>query len=144
MNYPNDAGNANQFGEAPKKRSMLIWILPIGCLGLLIVCGGGGAYFAYWAYNFGVNNEAVVKAKEAVMSSDEVKALLGEPIEIGVPTNADSVQNGNTVSIQYAFPVKGGVKNGTMHLKAAMDGKTWKWSREELYVESEDGEKVSF
>ncbi len=101
------------------------------------------AYFVYWAFNMGVNNEAVVQAKADVMASAEAQELFGT-MEIGMPNELNNSQNGDQAIFDYKFPVSGSKQNGTMHLKAQMDGSTMKWSRTSLYVEATDGTRLDF
>src|SRR5262249_7242239 len=60
-----------------------LWVVPVGCLAPLVVCGGGIAMIFVVVFgaikSSDVYTEALARAKE----SEEVKALLGDPVEAG-------------------------------------------------------------
>lgn len=106
--------NTNQppMGNVQPKKSGAKWWL-IGCFTLLLLCGGGLALVGYPIYKIGVATaQAMTDAKTSIENSEEVKQILGAPIEVGQPTNTSSNANGDQMSIEITYPVKGSEKSG--------------------------------
>lgn len=105
------------------------WVVPSGCLGLLLSCGCLGAllFGVTWQAlrSTGVFVEAVTQAKQ----SPEVRQALGEPIEAGmVPQGSieshteDGAQRG---SANFSVPLKGPRADGTLYVEAYQNGDKW-------------------
>ncbi|MEZ6094635.1 MAG: cytochrome c oxidase assembly factor Coa1 family protein [Pirellulaceae bacterium] len=145
MSDPNYTPNYNPNMSQPPKRSKLIWIIPIGCLGILLVCGGIGGCVFYKFYGvFASAIEEFQAAEQQVKESKEVKELFGEPISLeGEPTTSNE-QDGNNVIVTIERKMSGSKQGGQMVLRARFDAQTWKMSRDELYVEADDGTRIDF
>ena len=125
----------NRGYEEPKK-SGRGWFAcgGIGCILLLLVCGGGiGLSFMF---GMPVVN-TIIEANTAVSSNQKVADALGSPVTIGQPVQRTA--EGNNVGLD--FPISGPKGSGTMKLD--LEWKSWnKWEMTGLTVEVKDGETI--
>jgi hypothetical protein len=104
------------------------WVVPSGCLGLLLSCGCLGAllFGVTWQAlrGTGVFVEAVAQAKQ----SPEVRQALGEPIEAGLMLQG-SIQTGNDQgSADFSVPLQGSKARGILHVEAYKNGDDWRFT----------------
>ena len=123
----------------PRKTSKWIWILPIGCLGVLLCCGGGifglGMYFALpFMEELGV-------AKDTIVNSEQVQEMVGVPVTVGDPTSQRQEQDGEKVQMFLVLPIEGDKGSGEAEVELIMNAETWEWSMESIKV-TVDGETV--
>ncbi|MEZ6094634.1 MAG: cytochrome c oxidase assembly factor Coa1 family protein [Pirellulaceae bacterium] len=131
------SGQPHQFQQTSGGSSKLLWIIPIGCLLVLLVCGGGISLIIFQGVNMVANNPAVNEAVELVENSPEVKELFGEPVTYS-GFNLDLQDNELTLN----KTVSGSKAKGKFYLEAFHDGNGWK--RRVLYVETSDGQRIDF
>ena len=120
MNSPDDIDNQD---EPPKKKGCMglswgCWV-GIGCLGILLVCGGGGAAFFYIGYKVGlvpVLEEGVKLAQDNAQAQRE----LGLPIEYTM-VGMQPTPNFNGL-VDYTYKITGSKHSGTMHIVARLVG----------------------
>ncbi len=125
----------NRGYEEPKK-SGRGWFAcgGIGCILLLLVCGGGIGL----AIMFGMPvANTLIEANTMGSSNEKVAAALGSPVTIGQPVQRTA--EGNNVGLD--FPISGPKGSGTMKLD--LEWKSWnKWEMTSLTVEVKDGETI--
>ena len=127
----------------PAKKSKLIWILPIGCLGILLCCGGGG--FGVFYFFGGIVTGAIEQvgvAVDTVENSTEVQAKIGTPVKC-VPTGEQrQQQDGENVEITQILSVEGPEGKGEGEVVIVFDAETFKWSTKSIKV-TIDGETIN-
>ena len=114
------------------------WVVPTGCLGLLLSCGCLGALFFGLTYQAlrgtGVFVEAVALAKQ----SPEVKQALGEPIEAGMMLQGSIQSNNDQGSASFSVPLEGPKAAGTLLVEAYKDGEQWKFTTLQVELPGQD------
>jgi hypothetical protein len=105
------------------------WVVPSGCLGILLSCGCLGAliFGLTWQTlrSTGVFVEAVAQAKQ----SPEVRQALGEPIEAGMMLQGSiETHNGDRGSANFSVPLKGSKAEGTLFVEAYKNGEKWQFT----------------
>ncbi|QRN99431.1 hypothetical protein JRI60_10600 [Archangium violaceum] len=110
------------------------WVVPTGCLGLLLSCGCLGALvfgFTYQALRgTGVFVEALTQAKQ----SPEVRQTLGEPIESGMMLQGSIQSQNDQGSANFSVPLKGPKADGTLLVEAYKNGDEWKFTTLQVEV----------
>ncbi|HEX8441165.1 cytochrome c oxidase assembly factor Coa1 family protein [Archangium sp.] len=110
------------------------WVVPTGCLGLLLSCGCLGAVF------FGVITQslrgsgAVVEAVALARQSPEVRQALGEPIEQGLWVQGRIHSGGDQESADVTLPLKGPKAEGTLRMEAYKNGDAWTFTTLQVEV----------
>ena len=110
------------------------WVVPTGCLGMLLSCGCLGALLFGLTWQTlrgtGVFVEAVAQAKQ----SPEVRQALGEPIEAGMMLQGTIQSHNDRGSARFSVPLKGSKAEGTLHVEAYKNGDDWKFTTLEVEV----------
>jgi hypothetical protein len=110
------------------------WVVPAGCLGMLLSCGCLGAII------FGVTFQAIkgssiyTEAIATASQSPEVREALGEPVTSdGLPQG--SVQTSNdTGTARLSIPLRGPKGEGTLVVDAYKRAGAWQYNRLEVDV----------
>jgi hypothetical protein len=106
----------------------------VGCILLLLVCGGGIGLSVLFGLPFA---RTIIEANTLVSSNEKVAAALGSPVTISQP--GQRPPDGNKVGLD--FPITGPEGSGTMKLD--LEWKSWtKWEMTSLTVEVKDGETI--
>ena len=134
-------GAANQ-AAPPAKKSKLIWILPIGCLGILLCCGGGFGLLGFWGYNLAYNNDGYNTAINAIQESAQVQKLVGSPVVIQRNMDVKTENEGATTRFIYGDTFSGPNGSGTAEIAVLMDNATREFTTESITVEI-DGETIN-
>lgn len=104
------------------------WLVPGGCLGLLLSCGCLGALFFGLGYqtlrSTGVFVEAVTLAKQ----SPEVQRALGEPIEAGLMIQGSIQSQDGSGSASFSVPLEGPLARGLLRAEAYKEGAEWRFT----------------
>lgn len=124
-----------QYAQPPKKRSPLIWIIPLGLVLLIapVICCGGMIFF-------GVNMaKAPINAGVSALNNDpEITDKLGSPIEAGSSFQLTNYQNNNgNGSAELGYDVSG--PKGSANVSGKMQLNSGTWSPDGLTVTFEDG-----
>jgi hypothetical protein len=108
------------------------WVVPIGCLIPLLVCGGLSTllYFVIVGSikSSDVYRESLVKAK----ASEEVKKALGEPIEAGFWVGGNIEVSNGSGNADLAIPISGPRGSATLHVVATKVDGRWQYSTMEV------------
>jgi hypothetical protein len=132
--FKDQPGELNQ-AVVPAKRSMLIWILPIGCLGILLCCGGGFGLLGYWGYNVFYDNPAYKSALNTIQESAQVQELIGSPVILTGLTPMESEANaGEAGWIKYAPSFSGPNGSATADILVVVDNATEEFAIESIIV----------
>ena len=139
MNNEFEAGSA----VAPPKKSKLIWILPIGCLGILLVCGLG-AGVVYYVFGGAITGaiEQISVGVDTIENSSEVQAKLGTPVTCEPTGEQTKQQDGSNIEMTFGMSVSGPKGSGTGEVVSFFDGETFEWSTKSISV-TIDGETMN-
>ena len=111
------------------------WMLPVGCLGLIL---GGAALFAgifFIAMSAIKSSEVYREALLRAQSHPAAVAQLGEPITDGWFVTGSVKFNNGRGNANLDIPVSGPKKSGTLHVLASTQGGDWVYEKLELAVE---------
>ena len=88
-------------------RRNLKWLIPVGCLGSLLVCAGGIGAIVLIVFGAIKSSDAYTEALERATSNAAVQAALGTPIQAGwFPTGSINT-SGSSGSADLAIPISG-------------------------------------
>ncbi len=142
MNESAESGSPGM-GAPPTKKSKLIWILPIGCLGILLCWGGGGVGVFYFFGGVVTGAlEQIAVGTDTIENSPEVQAKLGSPITCTPTGEQRQEQDGNNVQITQVVNVEGSEGSGVGEIVMYFDAEKFEWSTKSISV-TIDGEKIN-
>jgi hypothetical protein len=108
------------------------WVVPVGCLLPLVVCGGGVALIAYFAFNLLQSTEPYLDAVAKAKASPAVVAALGEPIQegrfVGGSFKVRHINGVETGEVNFAIPLSGPKGSGTLRVIGTKAGGKWTYS----------------
>ncbi len=130
--------NYDSTQEEPRKSGKGLFACGgIGCILLLLACGGGIAAVFTMAMPL-VNR--LNEAQAMVSENDQVIEALGDDLTFGQPSQRTK-QDGDQVKIEMDLPVSGSKASGTA--KMILGWKSFStWDLESLKVETEDGQTI--
>jgi len=124
-----------QFSQPKKKRSPLIWIIPLVLVLLVapVVCCGGAIFFGVGMF------KAPIEAGVAALNEDpEITEKLGSPIEAGSSIQLSNYENNNgNGGAELGYNVSGPKGSATVSGKMKLNSGTW--TPDGLTVTFEDG-----
>ncbi len=114
------------------------WLVPVGCLGPLLCCGGigGVAYFA--ASTMIKGSPAFAQAFAKASQNAEVKEALGTPLTPGFGMSGEMKETNGKGKADFSVPLSGPKGSGSLHVVAHSSGGVWTFER----VEVETGGKT--
>lgn len=118
------------------------WMLPVGCLGVILVGVAiiGGIFLV--AMSALKSSEVYKGALERARSNPEAAAALGGlPINDGWLVQGNVNFSGGSGTANLQIPVSGPKKSGTIQARAVYEGDAWMYERLDLVVEG--GETIS-
>src|ERR1700754_1584304 len=118
------------------------WMLPVGCLGLILVGVAviGGIFLV--AMSAMKSSEVYKGALERARSNPEAAVALGGlPIKDGWLVQGNVNFSGGSGTANLQIPVSGPKKSGTIQVRAVYEGGAWMYERLDLVVEG--GETIS-
>ncbi len=108
------------------------WVVPVGCLVPLVVCGGGVALIFSMVFGIIKGSEPYTEAVKRARAHPAVKEALGEPIEEGfMPTGSINTQNVNGVQSGKAdlvITISGPKGAATIRVVGNMTDGKWSYS----------------
>lgn len=113
------------------------WVVPVGCLGLLLSCGCLGAVLfgaAFQSFNSFGGASVVVDAVAQAKQSPEVRQALGQNIQTSLKISGSLQSSDDRGSADLSIPLDGDKADGTLYLEAYKDGEQWKYTRLEVEV----------
>lgn len=116
------------------------WMLPAGCLGLLlagVLLIGGIVFVAMSAIK---SSEAYQGALNIAQTHPLAVERLGQPIQDGWLVQGNIKFDGNGGNANFQIPVSGPKNSGTLHVRAVKPSGAWMYERLDLVV---GGETVS-
>jgi TonB family protein len=147
MMNPNQAqfGGSFQQPAQPQQKGCLgrnwKWMLPVGCLGLILIAVAVGAGIFFFAMSALKSSDVYKGALDRARSNPEAVAALGEPIKDGWLVQGNVNFSGGSGTANLQIPVSGPKKSGTIQARAVYEGDAWMYERLDLVVEG--GETIS-
>jgi TonB family protein len=115
------------------------WIVPVGCLGLIVLVVAAAAGIFFFAMSVVKSSEVYQFALDRARSNPSVIAELGEPIKDGWLVRGSVEMNGARGRASFQIPVSGPKKSGTIYAEALKDpqvvGGTWYYTTLAVEVE---------
>ncbi len=144
---PNPAQYGGSFQQAPQQPQQKgcvgrhwKWMLPVGCLGLLLGAAalvGGIVFVAMSAVR---SSEVYQGALKVAQTHPAAVEKLGEPIKDGWLVQGNINFEGGSGNANFDVPVSGPKNSGTLRVSAVNPGGAWMYQRLDLVV---NGETVS-
>jgi len=113
------------------------WVVPVGCLTPLIVCGGLISLIVMLVFGVLRNSEVYEQSLARVQGHPEVQAALGTPLEPGLLVTGSINITGSSGHAEISYPVAGPRGSATVHAAADLTAGTWVFTS--IVVEPDDG-----
>jgi cytochrome oxidase complex assembly protein 1 len=104
------------------------WVVPVGCLAPLVVCGGGITLIFAVAFGALKSSDANKQAVALAREHPAVQAALGTPITEGAFTSGALNVNNNAGDADLQIPLSGPKGSGSLHAVASLAGGKWTFS----------------
>lgn len=126
--------DTDPYSQAPRRR--WLWILPLGCLGLLVLAGG--ALFAILSLVNGViqQADAYTVPLQRAQASAEVRGLLGEPVEAGWFTQGNIRFKNDEGEAELSIPLQGPRGSAILRVEATKQAGEWTYQRMQVVPEA--------
>jgi hypothetical protein len=123
-----------------QKRSLAFWG-GIGCLSLLLLCGGGGAAVFVGVFGAIKRSTPYQQAVARVRADPQAVGALGQPVQTGwmVSGSVQADQKGGHAAL--AIPVHGPKASGVLQVEASRAAQGWTYTTLNLVL---DGSKQEF
>lgn len=107
----------------------LLWLIPVGCLGLVVVCGGLAAVI-YGVVRTAIRSSEPYRVAVARASANaELVAAIGTPITEGSLPQGSIKTNGGSGSADLTIPIQGPNGKATIAVQATKFAGTWEYTR---------------
>ena len=113
------------------------WVLPLGCLSMVLSCGCLAMLFGGLAYKALGDSPVKAEALERAQNSPEVRAALGTPVEAGMMRQFSFKSGSAGGSADLLIPLKGPQGEGLLRAQAFKMGDRWHYTT--LSVELPEG-----
>ena len=117
------------------------WVVPVGCLVPLLVCGGGFVLIFTSALGIIKSSDVYKDALSRAKQSPAVQAALGMPITDGFFINGSVNVADGSGSADLSVPLSGPNGSGTLHAVAARSAGKWTFSILAVEVQG-SGERI--
>ena len=108
------------------------WVVPVGCLTPIVVCCGGGTLILLLAFGAIKSSDPYKEALERAKANEEVKGLLGEPIEAGFFVSGSIETSGASGKADLSIPISGPKGSATIYVTASKTAGKWEYSTLEV------------
>ena len=125
-------------GPAPKRSwwgRNWKWVIPVGCLLPLLVCGGGITAIFFGVTALIKSSEPYKHALAQAQSNPAVVAALGTPITAGKFSGGTYNVSGSSGNANFAIPISGPKGSGVIYVVATQSA--GKWTYQTLEVQAE-------
>jgi hypothetical protein len=113
------------------------WLIPVGCLGSLVVCVGFVVLLVVIIFGAIKGSDPYTEGLARARASAEVKNLLGEQIEPGFWLTGKIEVSGPSGKADLAIPLSGPKGAATLYVIATKEAGKWEYST--LEVAPDDG-----
>jgi hypothetical protein len=108
------------------------WVVPLGCLTPLVVCGGVVTLIIGLVFGLIKSSEPYREGLARAKGNAEVQAALGEPIQEGFfvsgSINTQSVNGVESGEANFSIPISGPKGSATIQVIASKSAGTWTYS----------------
>src|SRR4051812_41817609 len=104
------------------------WAVPVGCLAPILLCGGVLATLVGLVFGVLRSSDVYKESLARARGNQEVRALLGEPIEGGTWVGGNLETSGATGRADLSIPVSGPKGSATIHTVATKVDGRWEYS----------------
>jgi hypothetical protein len=111
------------------------WLLPSGCLTLLIVFGLFIGSLFYGVTSMMKNSDVYVHSLTVVKENEKVISLIGKPIDADGMTFGNISTSNNSGEADLTIPVKGTRGKGSIHVIAHKENNVWNYQLMEFYAD---------
>ncbi|MBX3422033.1 MAG: hypothetical protein KF752_10820 [Pirellulaceae bacterium] len=103
-----------------------MWLMiPAGCLGVLLVCGGGLTALIVGGMSLYKNSEPYQQAVQLAKNSPQVQQALGENIMPGWSIQGSIHIENNNGQVDMTIPMSGSRGNGQIRIRGTKSGSDW-------------------
>jgi hypothetical protein len=108
------------------------WVVPVGCLVPIVL--GSGIVILVVSLVFGAikSSDAYTQAMARARANDEVKTLLGEPIESGFWMSGNINVDGSSGNADFSIPLSGPKGSATLYVTAKKAAGRWEFTTLEV------------
>jgi hypothetical protein len=110
-------------------------VVPVGCLGLLVVFAGLLAVLGLVLMRGIKSTDAYREALTRAQASPEVRAALGEPVQAGWFTQGKVNVSGPSGDADLSVPLSGPKGKGTLYITAKKQAGRWEYEVLEVAVD---------
>lgn len=140
MMNPNQAQFGGSFQQPPQQQKGCLgrnwkWMLPVGCLGLILIVVAAGAGIFFFAMSTLKSSDVYKGALERVRANPAAVEALGEPIKDGWLVQGNINLSGASGNANLQIPVSGPKKSGTVAVRAIYENGAWMYENLDLAVE---------
>jgi hypothetical protein len=111
------------------------WMLPLGCLGMLVMLGGLTFGFMAVVFTAIKSSDVYQAAIQAARAHPEVRRELGDPIETGFWASGSVQVAGPSGHADISVPLTGSKQSGTLYGVADKSAGRWTFSLLEVEVD---------
>jgi hypothetical protein len=112
-----------------------MWLIPLGCLAVLLVCGGMVTIVGTMIFSMLRNAEPCQEAVRRAEGNTVVVDALGTPIKQGWVVRGSIVMQNNDGQANLEVPIWGPKGRGTVHVVASRRGGVWFYSEMDVAIE---------
>src|ERR1700682_6229442 len=114
------------------------WVVPVGCLVPIVL--GSGLVLLVVSLVFGAlkSSDAYTQALSKAKANDEVRALLGEPIQAGFWVSGNFQVNGPSGHADFSIPLSGPKGSATLYATAIKSAGRWEFTVLEVAPKGSD------
>jgi Cytochrome oxidase complex assembly protein 1 len=116
-----------------------IWVVPVGCVTPILLCGGGIVSIALFVFGTLKTSDVYQQALSRATASEEVKKRLGEPVTAGFWV-AGAIQISDAAgNADLVIPISGPKGSAVLQAAATKANGKWDFSKLELLAEGATG-----
>ncbi len=116
-----------------------IWVVPVGCLTPLLLCGGCLGLFVFGIFGALKSSEVYQQAVAKAQASEEVQSAIGEPIVAGTFVSGSIEVSGASGNADLAIPISGPKGSATVYAVAKKSAGRWSYTTLEVEVKGAAG-----
>lgn len=117
------------------------WIVPVGCLGALILIVGLGAMIVYLVFGFVKSSETYKQAVAKARTNSAVIEALGSPLKEGLLVAGSINISGSSGEADLAIPISGPKGKAILYAVATKSAGKWTLTTLELSIKA-SGERI--
>lgn len=117
------------------------WVVPLGCLTPILVCGGGIALIGTFAFGVIKSSAVCQQAMQVARSDVDVLAALGSPIEYGFFVSGNINVSGGTGDADLSIPISGPKGSAVLYAVAQKYAGQWTFTTLQVVVK-ESGKQI--